>query len=165
MANLLASRKCAVLTSDSFKEALYLNEGCTHRSRARGEVQGSMRPLIKAEHPSPVFRMHLKSQRHRSLKLAESPVIKSCQVLLRPQRTGPPPDRLLGGGADQALAGGEAPPASSGLHLVRPGTHTVTAPKGTGGEFTQYPNAVENPDLARPKCRRGMENYCLNRLG
>lgn len=84
MANLLASRKCAVLTSDSFKEALYLNEGCTHRSRARGEVQGSMRPLIKAEHPSPVFRTHLKSQRGRSLKLAESPVVRRCCGLSGP---------------------------------------------------------------------------------
>lgn len=62
MANLLASEKCAMLTSDSCKGALYLNEMCAHHGRTRGEVRGSMRLLIKAEHQSPVFRMHLEKQ-------------------------------------------------------------------------------------------------------
>ena len=51
------SRKCAGLTRDSCKRALYLKEVCTHHGKICGDVQEPMRLLFRAEHPSPVFRM------------------------------------------------------------------------------------------------------------
>lgn len=110
MANLLASRKCAVLTSDSFRRALYLNEVCSPHSRTRGEVQGSMQLLIKAVHQSPVFRMHLQIRHCQLTQALWMHDYKMCQVVLWMSADSDPCLNCCWGcRAGQALAGDGVP--------------------------------------------------------
>lgn len=129
-ANLPASEKCAVLTSDSCKGARYLNEVCTHRSRTRGEVPGSMRLLIKAEHQSLCLGSIWWMSAVSSLKVYDYKNESGCAV----HRLTQGPEWLLGV-QRRALAREEMRAVFSrhSLHPAHPGAHAVTPLKIKGG--------------------------------
>lgn len=146
MADLPASEKCAVLTSDSCKGAL-LNEVCTHPCTTRGAVWGGYL-LIKAEHQPLCLESIWRTNAISSLKLSESMIIKMSQVVLRTSWQAP--ELPLG-----------VHPISHGTAPCPPRHPTVSLLKCKGGHQNAY---IEN-QLSPSKCTWKIWSYCLNRLG